>query len=181
MKNSTRIITTIAVLLFGVTVIVGIVALPSIRGIAHLAKEIQAEHDRIEPIVNRTLRYRSIKEDVESAKRELPKLTTLLIPEGQEVLLFTDLEKKSKQVNLVQKLQVGERNLKNTLNTLPLSFTLQGTFLNTLRYIIELERMPILLTIENIQIQTASDQTDLNFPHITTLQGHAITVPPSSL
>lgn len=179
MKSSTRILLTVIILIAGIGIVVSTVAVPSLIDISKLAEQIDRERQRIEPIVERALRFRSTKEDVQLVQKDLSHLLKLFLNEGDEILLFTALEQKSKAAGLIQTLRVGESRSAGGVKMLPINLTLEGRYANVVQYIVDLEQMPLILNIKNISIQKNPTPTSSDRSIVVHLQAEIFTALPN--
>lgn len=172
MKTSHLIIITIATLLAGIVIICAIVALPSLTGIIKLYQTIGEEQARIEKIIGRALKLHQTTENIETLKKALPNLEKMLIKDGHEIELFTLLSDKSRAYELTETLRLGITEITPAqTKILPLDIELKGTFINTLRFIADIEQSEIALPFYSIDFRIPAKSENPKQLITTTLKG----------
>ena len=156
MRPTTRILTTVATLLAGIGILILVVALPSLSNMIELTELIAREEQRLAQIASRGLQFKDTSAQVQNIKSTLPDLYKMLIENGKEIRFFTELEQKSRAFNLAHTIRVGQSVALREIEELPIEIEVQGSFLNILRYIAELERGTILLPMRKFEIRTSA-------------------------
>ena len=169
-----RVLLSIATLGIGMGVILLIVILPTVSNMRVLSQAIDEERARIENTTSGALGLRSTASDVQKVKSFIPKLMELFIKPGREIELFTLLEKEGRQSELTQRLRLGEpQPAKHALLALPLEIELKGDLVNTLNFINRLEKSPLLLPLESIDLQLNPTVGESNQELTSMLRGTA--------
>lgn len=151
LSNAKRIALTLASLVAGIGIIAVMVVIPAITGIISLSKSITEERARIQKTISRALNIRQTTEDLALLKEKIPELEAMIVKSGKEISLFTLLENKSAQYDLKEVLRLGEQKSgPQGTSQLPLEIEVRGAFLNALRFIVEVERSPVLIPINQI-------------------------------
>lgn len=173
MRISYQILITIATLIVGIGVLFSIVAFPSLKSIIHLSATIEQERIRIEQIISHALKMQQTTADIKKVTEGLPKIEAMLVNAGEETELFTALEQKSKAYNLTKTLYLEEKgtSTQDPIKNMPLEIELHGPFLNTLRFLSDIEHSEILLPFHNITEQHSLTTRGDKHPFTSTLRG----------
>lgn len=172
MKTSHVILATIATLLIGIIIIIIIVAFPSLTGIIKLYQTIGEEQARIERIIGRALKLHQTTENIETIKKALPNLEKMFIRDGHEIELFTLLSDKSRAYELTETLRLGVTETTTTqTKVLPLDIELKGAFINTLRFIADIEQSEIALPFYSLDFRIPAKSENPKQIITTTLKG----------
>jgi hypothetical protein len=157
-KSSHRILLTIATLVVGAAVLIGVMAVPSFRGIVELSHTIETERIKTEQTINRALKLRQNIEDIEKTEKALPGIEAMLVNPGEEIELFTFLEEKIRANSLTEVLRLG--NLDK--GVLPIIIDLEGSFIDVLRFMTTVERYPLLIpfTTGSMRLLPAGDTSE---------------------
>ena len=172
MPTRTKIITTVAIIMIGIAIIIGSVLIPSFRGIITLAEEISRQQSKAAQALAHARQLAPTTSLIEEIQRELPGLERMIIESGKEIDFFALLEEKNKQNNLQQLVRLSPSvEVLPSLEELPLEFQIQGTFQDILAYISELERMPELIVLRSITLSHSTVSKDSKKPLSATVTG----------
>lgn len=152
----------IAIYILGVSIITSLiiyfVILPTLRDIKKINEAVYAEKIDLEKKYLRGQLLKKTIEDFEKIKPEKDKLKSLFITEGEELTFITALEKVAASHNLNQKLSLqplkDNEEGNNLYYSLPLTITIQGKFIDTLKYLEDLEKLNYYFNILSITIST---------------------------
>lgn len=162
LKISYQIAMGILTLAIGTAIMLGFVAIPSSQDILTLEDQISDAQARVSKTIARGLQFRDIAQNADMIKKDLPRLSRMLIAPGKEVDFFTTLERKNQVRNLNQIVRLGTaKTLLLSIQELPLTFELHGEFNDILAYLNDLERAPEQILIRKIVLQR-STTTALN-------------------
>ncbi len=171
-----KIILTIALVAAGVGIIVGLVMLPTIREIQRVAQAIHAERTDLEIKYQRGQLIKKITAEFNEIKPDKDRLFTLFVPANREIEAFiTPLERLAvlHQVEFTPDPR-GLQNFTGPDAPLPLTLTLRGNFINVLKYLVSMERLPAYFNISTVSIRgTNPDRGDV----VMALTGQAFRLP----
>lgn len=154
LTQTSRLTIMLGVVLIGIVILTAVVALPSALSILDLTTRIAEERAKTEALVNRALKFRKTSQTIGEIKSNLQLLEAMTIKKGHEVDFFSLLETKNRTYNLDQVIRLGEPTQSSFgMEKIPLEFQLRGTFTNILQYLSDLERSPIAITINRLELR----------------------------
>lgn len=170
-------ITTAVLFIFGVLIFAFIIH-PTIVDIKAFNNRIRIERVALE---NKYTSRRNIKNIVADLKEITAKMSPLMqkmmVQKGQEVEFISKLESIAKKNNLVQKIQITPLagSGKKMAQRNNVTITLSGDYINTLKYISDLEQSELYIIIYGIDVGSAknnSSKTASSGTVKTNLQGY---------
>ncbi len=140
----------VATCLLAVILIVLFIVIPTIDDIENLNQGIQ---DQLLAIERRYLQLRGAKRtiDLNKIKADTSKLSAIFVQKNQELEFITTLESLATKNNLEQQIQLNPRstNLLETIKITPIQITLSGDFLDTLKYLSDLEKLNYYINLNS--------------------------------
>src|SRR3989344_1443922 len=149
-----------------IAVIVYAIILPTINDIKNISKSVYQERADLEKKYLRGQILRNTIENFEKIKPEKVRLISIFIIENQELEFITELENIAaanhieQQLNFQSNKNEGEKSEKG-FYSLPLEIKVQANFLETMRYLEDLEKMNYYYNIESVTIDTAGQNSDM--------------------
>ncbi len=172
LKTTSQIAIGIFTLTVGTAIMVGFVAIPSSQNIVTLGQQISDAQARVSKTIARGLQFRDIAQNTDMIKKNLPRLSRMMIIPGKEVDFFTTLEQKNQLRNLDQIIRLGDpKPITPSIRELPLTFELRGEYAGIMAYINDLERAPEQILIRKVVIHPASETDKTQKPLIATVEG----------
>ena len=139
--------------------IIYFIILPTIEDIETISNTVYLERVDLEKKYLRGQLLKKTIEDFEKMKPEQNKLTSICIIENKELDFITALETVAAQRNLDQDLQLQPLQISNGedgVYPLKLGIKTQGSFINILKYVKDLEKLPYYFNISSVDIIAAS-------------------------
>ncbi len=141
--------------LFVVLSFVGIafVVYPVIKEINYLNQQVTLYKSELERKYQERFNVRKTIDDLEEAKKLLPQIEVSFIPKDGEIKFVEFLERTADKYSLQQKtINLDPKTKRGFLTQLDIALTLEGKFLNTLKYLDELEKQNIYINFTEILI-----------------------------
>ncbi|NUM25165.1 MAG: hypothetical protein HUU49_00905 [Candidatus Buchananbacteria bacterium] len=137
------------------------IILPTINDIKKISNDVYLERLDLEKKYLKGQLLKKTMEDFEKIKPEKNKLANIFIKEGKELEFITALESISSQYKLEQTLKLGTKQDQGsgTYHAVPLEIVVKGTFVDTLKYLNELEKLNYYYSISSIALGSAQDQS----------------------
>lgn len=156
-----------------VTIVIGLIIyfiiFPTINDIKKINDTIYAERVDLEKKYLRGQLLKKTVQDFEKIKPEKYKLTSVFIIEGEELQFITALENIVATHNLTQDIQLQQApDKKDDFYSLSLKIKTQGEFIDTLKYLKDLEQLNYYFNIFSIQINATGKERDQKDKLITT-------------
>jgi len=138
-----------------------LIVIPTITDIKKMGKEIEAQRLDLE---NKYIKGQSLKQLSENLKKiepQLNKLDNIFINQNRELEFITTLEGRAQINNVGQKInlasaQVIEGNDVQNYKKIPLQLFTQGSFLNQVNYLLNLEALDYYINIKSIELYPIS-------------------------
>jgi Tfp pilus assembly protein PilO len=148
-----KIAISITIVIAAIGLIIYFIILPTIKDIEAISEAVYAERVDLE---KKYLRGQLLKKTVENFQKiepEKDKLVSIFINEGEELKFITALERIAASHGLVQNLKLQTRREgSNNYYPLPLEITTKGRFIQTLRYLKDLERLNYYFNIFSLNL-----------------------------
>ncbi|MBU1180120.1 hypothetical protein KJ885_04200 [Patescibacteria group bacterium] len=153
-------ITTLILILFGVLIFVLIIQ-PTIADIKAFNDRIQLERFAIENKYTSRRNIKNVAADLkEVTAKLLPLMNTIIIQKGKEVSFISSLEAIAEKNNLTQKIEItpliqqsGEMAQRQNI-----AITLSGNYIDTIKYLNDLEQSEFYIIIYGMNIGSAKDK-----------------------
>lgn len=169
-----KLIIFLAVFVLGDLLVLTFVVYRSVKEIYNLNKFINDERAKLEEKYQKRKSARLTVENFNKIKEELPSLETTVIHAGDELSLVTALEEAASKNNISQKINLSPREEKKKFgDRINITLNVDGTFQNFLRYLNDIEKMEILLIVDNLSVTQASKEDGRQSGNVRALiQGH---------
>lgn len=169
-----RLIIFLSIFVLGDLLILSFVVYRSVKEIYNLNKFINDERARLEEKYQKRKTARLTVENFNKIREELPGLETTIIHAGDELSLVTALEEAASKNNISQKINLSPREDKKTFgDRINITLNVDGQFQDFIHYLNDIERMKILLIIDNLSLSQALRESDRQAGKIRALlQGH---------
>lgn len=153
----TKFFFTIIIILSSILTIVVFAIWPNISRIKKLNHAIYEQRVRLEKLYVQGQLLRTTREELERVTPQLEILNNLFILKDGELEFITALEKIASQNKLEQKIELNlsqEKELEANYKAIPIRLVLKGDFLNTLKYLAEIERMDFYLNLGSLHLES---------------------------
>ncbi len=164
----------LAVFLLGDLFVLTFIIHKAVKEIYTLNQAINQERAKLEEKYQKRKSARLTVENFNKIRKELPNLETSVIHAGDELNLVTSLEEAASKNNISQKINLSPReNKKDFGDRINITLNIDGSFQDFLRYLNDIERMKIMLIVDNINISQATREDERQTGKIRALlQGH---------
>lgn len=164
----------LAVFLIGDILILTLIISRTVREISKLNQAIHNERMSLEARYQRRKTARLTVKNLNQIQAELPSLETTLVKAGSELDLITSLEEAAAKNNITQKINLFPREGKKDFgDKIFITLTVNGSFQDIMRYMDELERMKIIITLDNLTFSQGAKEDERLLGKIRgLLQGH---------
>ncbi|MBI4457805.1 type 4a pilus biogenesis protein PilO [Candidatus Uhrbacteria bacterium] len=165
MKLRHKIFTTIGILGAAALIILGVIVYPSAKAIDDLAKGISAQKLTIEERYLRLQQIRSSLKGLGDARQKTAALAGLAVHEGRELDFINALEAAAAEAGVEQDINLetaNQKDLSKWEREIPLTLKVSGPYPSLLRYLSELERLPYMVNVRSLQLETATESRTSN-------------------
>ncbi len=141
-------------LVFAGFVISAVILVNTANKIIELKKQINIQYAKLDKLYKQGKLIKKIKLEFDKIKPEIALLDNALLRQGDELVLITTLEDVASKYNLEQYISMGElpqNNIKD-ITRIPITVTLNGNFVDVIKYIKELEEQPFYINWQDINI-----------------------------
>ncbi len=138
-------------------VISAVILVNTVNKIIDLKKQINIQYAKLDKLYKQGKLIKKIKLDFDKIKPEITLLDNALLREGDELVLITTLEKIALKYNLDQYISMKElpQNGIKDITKIPITVTLNGNFVDVIKYIKELEEQPFYINWQDINITSS--------------------------
>jgi len=130
------------------------IIIPTIKDIREISQTIYNERVDLEKKYLKGQLMKKTLEDFEKIKSQEEKLFSIFVIKGQELAFITLLEDFANKNNIELKINLKQIQTEAKISSIPLELSLSGNYLNTLKYLDDLERLNNYYGIKNIQISS---------------------------
>ncbi|KKQ27819.1 MAG: hypothetical protein US42_C0005G0044 [Candidatus Magasanikbacteria bacterium GW2011_GWC2_37_14] len=153
-------------------VIIIFIVYPSIKDILKLKNEINTIQGQLEERYQKTQKLKKSLKELNQIKQVTTQMEQVFVKPGEEIDLITTLEKianshninQTMNLNLVDETKINTESKNKDARIFPvyyrLSFLNEGTFLDHLAYLKDLEELPYYVIIENINFEKRKNQIE---------------------
>ena len=161
MNLKNKIIILILILFVSIGLISFFIILPTIKDIREISSAIKREKEDLEIKYQKGQLIRKTTEDFEKAKPLGDKLLSIFIPANKELEFITTLEKISQEYGVKQKIDLKTEEIKEEKNIkiLPLQLSLEGDFIQILKYLDKLNKLNYYFNVSTINFITNEKMT----------------------
>ncbi|MDO8626090.1 MAG: hypothetical protein Q7K39_01360 [Candidatus Magasanikbacteria bacterium] len=151
MNAEKRTIIIIALFSFLILLITFLVILPTMQEIRDSKKSVEDLQNYMERRLRKVAAVKTSLSQLKNIDAAASEFSGLLFRDGEELKLITDLENLAHREKVTQ--TIVNSNLDNiTDKHLKININISGLYINTLKYLAELERLPYFITIEELQL-----------------------------
>lgn len=171
-----KIIISLIIFLIAISSIIYFIILPTINEIKRISNDIYFERVDLEKKYQRGQLLRVTIKNFEAIKPEKSKLESVFISEGKELEFITSLEKIANDNNLNQEIKLQEKIIKKQENNyypLSLAISINGEFINTMKYLQSLEKLNYYFNISAMTINTDEQKKSI----LTDIKGEIYVLP----
>lgn len=174
LSQKTKSLIFLAVFVVGDLLILILIISRTVREISRLNKAINTERMMLEARYQRRKSARITIENLNQIKSELPSLEATVVHAGNELVIVTSLEEIAAKNNITQKINLSPREGKKDFgDKILITLTVDGKFQDMMRYINELERMKIIIILNNIAFSQVTREDERALGKVRgLLQGH---------
>lgn len=174
MSGRKKILILISIVAAMICLIIYFVILPTVQDIMRISNAVTLERVDLEKKYLRGQFLKNIIENFEKIKPQEDKLVSIFIVRNEELKFITALEEIASQYDISQKLRLqplDQISSKKVFYSLPMGATIQGSYIETLKYLKDLEQLNYYINFSSIKISSIgklSGQDSIS----TTLDGH---------
>ena len=142
--------------------ILGFFVVPSARDIMTLQRDIADKREQLENLRKSGKSYKTIIEDYEYIKSDLPQLEAVTLKRGQELEFITSIEESASETQLTHELIFDTTLLQGETNKdfqeIPITINLTGQFENMLVFLERIETKDYYLNITSLRLTPITTQ-----------------------
>lgn len=166
----------------GILIIMGIIVFviyPSMQQIYLISNSIFITKNELS---SKKVNNYSLKDIIQTYRDYEPKINTLndvVRVQDRELEFITSLESIAEKYNLDQKINMepSEQYEDTKFNIMPLQLSITGTYLNNLKYLQDLENLPVFINIKNINLSYKGQAISRNIEYLNMSENGEIITP----
>lgn len=141
----------------------GVFIYPAFHKIILIKQEISQEKTDLESKLNLGLNAKKTKEELDSIESSLQNLDTVLLKQGNELNLLSDLENlgTKHKINLVIKPDFNGQSIGSNINKIPLEIKAIGQFNSLMAFTNDLDTTPYYFISDNLSLRQVDKDLEL--------------------
>ncbi len=158
-----KIIISIIGFFMALSIIVGLIVIPTIREIKRMGADIEEQRLDLEKKYIKGQSLKQLADNLKKISPQLDKLDRIFINHNRELEFITTLEDKTQANKIAQKISLGAAKDDNQkFKIIPMQIYTQGSFINQYNYLVNLELLDYYISIKALELSPAQGQTIYN-------------------
>lgn len=158
MKTKTKLILTVAIILLAISGIAVFIIFPTIKNIKNISSKINDIRLDLEKKYDNRQNLRTIMARFKKIEQSSEKFSDIYVKKNEELKLITTLEEIAAKNKLEQNIntlayQNEEKKINGKENEIDIQLQLTGDYINIIKYLYDLRRLPYYINTKSIVIQ----------------------------